>query len=73
MILYLALLFAPLLSYFSELRNGALDNANSFGMAPRLLKQLSWFDTPDNSLWGDHGWRTKHCKGARDSIVRPEV
>ena len=28
---------------------------------PRLSNWLSWFDTSyDNSLWGDHGWRTKH-------------
>ena len=58
----LAMLLAPVLPLFSELRNGPIDNSNSHGVEPRLPSWLFWFDTStDNSLWGDHGWRTKHC------------
>lgn len=58
----LAMLIAPILPLFAELRNGPIDNANGEGVEPRLPRWLFWFDTStDNSLWGDHGWRTKHC------------
>ena len=58
----LATLLAPVLPLFAELRNGPIDNSNGYGVEPRLPRWLSWFDTSyDNSLWGDHGWRTKHC------------
>ena len=56
------MLIAPILPMFSELRSGSVDNANGKGVEPRLHTWLSWFDTgKDNSLWGDFGWRTKHC------------
>lgn len=58
----LAMLIAPILPLFAELRNGPIDNNNGYGVEPRLPTWLSWFDTSyDNGLWGDHGWRTKHC------------
>lgn len=58
----LAMFLAPFLPLFSELRLGPVDNANGTGVEPRLPTWLSWFDTSyDNSLWGDQGWRTKHC------------
>ena len=58
----LAILLAPLLPLFAEMRDGPIDNNNGYGVEPRLPKWLSWFDTGyDNSLWGDQGWRTKHC------------
>ena len=58
----LAMLVAPVLPLFAELRNGPIDNNNGFGVEPRLQTWLSWFDTSyDNGLWGDHGWRTTHC------------
>ena len=58
----LAMLLAPVLPLFARLRNGPIDNANGEGVEPRLPAWLFWFDTStDNSLWGDHGWRTKHC------------
>lgn len=58
----LAMLLAPVLPMFAELRDGPVDNANGQGVAPRLPTWLSWFDTSkDNSLWGDEGWRIKHC------------
>lgn len=59
----LAMLVAPVLPLFSELRNGPIDNSNGEGVEPRLPGWLFWFDTStDNSLWGDHGWQTKHCQ-----------
>jgi hypothetical protein len=58
----LAMLLAPVLPLFAELRNGPIDNNSGYGVEPRLPTWLSWFDTSyDNSLWGDNGWRTKHC------------
>lgn len=58
----LAMLLAPVLPLFAQLRDGPVDNNNGYGVEPRLPIWLSWFDTSyDNSLWGDHGWRTKHC------------
>lgn len=58
----LAMLLAPVLPLFAEWRDGPADNANATAVEPRLPRWLFWFDTSyDNSLWGDHGWRTKHC------------
>lgn len=58
----LAQMLAPLLPMFAMMRNGPGDNANRTEVAPRLPGWLFWFDTStDNSLWGDTGWRTKHC------------
>ena len=37
------------------------DNNHGAGIEPRLPWLLSWFMTTDNSLYGDHGWQTKHC------------
>ena len=57
-----AMLVAPLLPLFATMRDGPADNANKRAVEPRLPRWLFWFDTStDNSLWGDHGWRTKHC------------
>ena len=56
------MLLAPVLPLFAKMRDGPVDNNNGYGVEPRLPKWLSWFDTSyDNSLWGDHGWKTKHC------------
>lgn len=57
-----AMLLAPVLPLFREYRVGPTDNGNSTGVGPRLPAWLSWFDTSyDNSLYGDAGWRNKHC------------
>lgn len=57
----LAMLAAPVLPFFAVMREGPLDNAHGFGLAPRLPLWLSWFDTSaDNSLWGDEGHRARH-------------
>ena len=45
---------APLIVLFKSNQVGWLDNATKQGSGPRLFKFLSWFQTPDNSLDGDH-------------------
>lgn len=68
MFFIVAMLMAPLLPLFSTLRDGPADNANKRAVEPRLPRWLFWFDTStDNSLWGDAGWRTKHCPEHWDS------
>ena len=49
----LAVILAPVLPLFSTEQEGWLDNHSRWGVGPRLIKQLSVFMTPDNSLDGD--------------------
>lgn len=59
---FLAFIVGPLLPLFAVMRDGPGDNANTTVYGPRLPTWLFWFDTTtDNSLWGDAGWREKHC------------
>lgn len=58
---FLGALLWPILPWFFVDRLGPVDNANRYAVEPRLPTWLAWFDTPDNSLWGDHGWQTIHC------------
>lgn len=58
---FLAYLLAPILPTLATKRLGLIDNANASAVEPRLPVWLSWFQTPDNSLYGDTGWRTIHC------------
>lgn len=51
----------PILPLFAVDRFGWGNNGSEWTIEPRLPKWLAWFDTPDNSLWGDTGWRTIHC------------
>ena len=62
-------LFAPVLALFSRMEYGPTNNNNDFGIEPRLPKWLSWFQTPDNSLWGDFGWQIAHCPGYWGTFV----
>lgn len=57
----LNLVVAPLLPLFKENRLGWSSNHSIELVEPRLPKWLSWFDTSDNSLYGDGGWQTEHC------------
>lgn len=50
-----------LLPLFAQERYGPVDNNARNDYEPRLPRWLAWFDTPDNSLYGDTGWRTLHC------------
>lgn len=60
----LAMLAAPILPLFATRRAGPVNNNGGTAIEPRLPTWLYWFDTStDNSLWGDTGWRTKHCPG----------
>lgn len=57
-----AFVVGPVLPLFAVMRTGPGDNANTTVYGPYLPTWLFWFDTAtDNSLWGDHGWRTEHC------------
>ena len=55
-----ATLIAPVLPLFATVQLGASDNGNARLAEPRLPKWLNWFQTPDNSLYGDKGWQTIH-------------
>lgn len=55
-----ATLIAPILPLFAKPAWGNSDNNNARLYEPRLPKWLSWFQTPDNSLYGDKGWQTIH-------------
>lgn len=62
MLLVTALTFplAFVLPLFAEEREGLMDNNTKLGRGAYLPGWLSWFQTPDNSLDGDEGWRTEH-------------
>lgn len=53
-------ILAPVLPLFAVERIGSLDNNTRYGRGAFLPGWLSWFQTPDNSLDGDEGWRTEH-------------
>lgn len=46
---------------FASLQNGPANNNHYSSVGPRLPRWLSWFQTPDNSLYGDNGWKYEHC------------
>ncbi len=56
----LANLIAPLLPLFAKPSLGQSNNGIETLVEPRLPNWLSWFMTPDNSLYGDKGWQTIH-------------
>jgi hypothetical protein len=58
----LAMILAPVLPAFASPTLGPCDNSHATRVEPRLPTWLAWFMTPDNSLYGDIGWRTEHCK-----------
>lgn len=51
---------AFVLPFFTQYREGRLDNNTKKGMGWYLISWLNWFQTPDNSIDGDEGWRTEH-------------
>lgn len=64
----IAMSLAPILPIFAQMRSGPVNNQGGVAIEPRLPAWLFWFDTStDNSLWGDAGWRTKHCPDHWDS------
>lgn len=54
------LALAPLLAVLVHQRTGMLDNNTKRGTGWYLFDWLDWFQTPDNSIDGDLGWRTEH-------------
>jgi len=58
-----AWIITPVLPLFSVLREGWSDNHRVKAVEPRLPLWLSWFDTPDNSLFGDENYRREHGGG----------
>jgi hypothetical protein len=63
----IGIIFAYPMVFFAKSSYGPVNNSSAFAVEPRLPNWLSAWMTPDNSLWGDSGWRTKHCKDAWDT------
>lgn len=55
-----------------EWRMGPVNNNNGRANEPRLPLSLADYDTPDNSLWGDDGWKTKHSVALGLDYKEPE-
>ena len=53
LITLLAVILAPVLPLFASPKLGWCDNHSYEAVEPRLPQWLSWFMTPDNSLYGD--------------------
>ena len=51
---------AFVLPLFAVERQGVIDNGTGWGWGHYLPNWLKWFQTPDNSLDGDYGWKTEH-------------
>jgi hypothetical protein len=56
----IAVILAPVLPMFATPQMGWSDNHSYQSIDPRLPKWLSWFMTPDNSLWGDFTFQKAH-------------
>ena len=53
----IAVLLAPVMVLFGVVeKEGWLDNHSKWGVGPRLVSDLNWFMTPDNSLDGDYSF-----------------
>lgn len=57
---FFAYLLTPILPLFKVEAFGACDNNSYRQTQPRLPVWLSWFDTPDNSLFGDATFQLTH-------------
>jgi hypothetical protein len=58
-----AYLITPVLPLFAVKRMGWTDNHSYQSVEWRLPLWMSWFDTPDNCLYGDNGWYASHKAG----------
>lgn len=56
----IAWIITPILPLFTENREGWLNNRTLYASGLRLVKWLSWFDTPDNSIDGDANHLNKY-------------
>lgn len=68
-VMLIGLILSPVMPYFAKMKEGKINNDNGIGIEPRLPFWLNWFQTPDNSLWGDEGWQTKHRKDDYKTIA----
>lgn len=64
-----AYLITPILPLFAKMREGWSDNHGAWREEPRLPKWLSWFDTPDNSLWGDRQFMLDHKETYLSKVI----
>lgn len=55
----IAWIVTPLLPVFANIRVGKSNNNTETALEVRLPTWLSWFDTPDNSLYGDDAWLSR--------------
>lgn len=60
-VVIISVILTPVFVLFRVNKAGLIDNGNSYAVEPRLPDWCSFAMTPDNSLWGDEGWKTKHC------------
>lgn len=51
---------AFVLPAFAQYRQGNQGNNTQYGWGWYLPTWLNWFQTPDNDLDGDYGWKTEH-------------
>lgn len=65
----LAIILAPILPIFSSNAYGWCNNHSFEGFEPRLPIWLGWFQTPDNSLYGDYSFQKLFPKGSYWSKV----
>ena len=65
----IAFFITPFLPAFAVWRDGPIDNNNRTGKEFRLPLWLSWFDTPDNSLFGDNNWNMTHDGGYLSQVA----
>ena len=56
-------LITPILPLFAVWKTGWCNNNLYQAESLRLPLWLSWFDTPDNSLFGDQRWEQEHNGG----------
>lgn len=62
MVTLIGIVLAPVLPLFATEQDGWSDNQSYRAVEPRLPSWLSWFMTPDNSLYGDHAFTTINGK-----------
>ena len=65
----LAIILAPILPLLAKLKQGPTNNGSDVELGPWLPLWLNWFQTPDNSLYGDSSFQQLFPKGSYWSMV----
>ena len=65
----IAYLITPILPSLAVFAEGWSDNHSIRRVEPRLPLWPSWFDTPDNSLYGDDNFMCQHNKGYWSQVI----